>query len=243
MSRRAFTLIELLVVISIIAVLAALLLPAVGLVRDAAKQATCQSNQRQMMMAIHTYAGDNDGMTPWVEGTHPTPQLPGPRTCFSRLLYDDYLPGECVVAWPAPVGVVINAPSLRWPNVVSCPIFTPPSNPTAPSGPNTAYAVRWNVSGSLTGNGEVFPSGLGGAALLGTLKAHIPFIIDTVVLIDPIRSGSYWVATATVNNVAIRLAHGKRRAVAAYSDGHTAASDRATLAAQGVYNSIMWTLP
>lgn len=59
-----FTLIELLVVISIIAILAAMLLPAVGLVRGAARSAVCQSNQRQMGVAFLAYAGDWDS-TPY----------------------------------------------------------------------------------------------------------------------------------------------------------------------------------
>ncbi len=62
--RIAFTLIELLVVISIIAVLAAMLLPAIGMVRDAARSQVCQSNLRQVGMAVSTYAGDADGLIP-----------------------------------------------------------------------------------------------------------------------------------------------------------------------------------
>ena len=59
--RQAFTLIELLVVISIIAVLASMLMPAIGLVRDAAKGTKCQSNLRQLGQASEAYSLDNDG--------------------------------------------------------------------------------------------------------------------------------------------------------------------------------------
>ncbi|MDA3960780.1 MAG: prepilin-type N-terminal cleavage/methylation domain-containing protein [Planctomycetota bacterium] len=62
--RHGFTLIELLVVISIIAILAALLIPAVGMVRESANSADCQSKLRQMGMFMEYYAEDHDGMYP-----------------------------------------------------------------------------------------------------------------------------------------------------------------------------------
>ena len=61
---RAFTLIELLVVISIIALLIALLLPALGQAKDAAKSAQCLSQQKQMVIAMHGYANDYEGLFP-----------------------------------------------------------------------------------------------------------------------------------------------------------------------------------
>ena len=58
--ERGFTLVELLVVISIIALLMAILIPALSRAREAAKSAVCKSHQKQLVLAASLWSADHD---------------------------------------------------------------------------------------------------------------------------------------------------------------------------------------
>ncbi len=75
MSRKGFTLIELLVVIAIIAILAAILFPVFARAREKARQTSCLSNVKQLMLSVMMYAQDYDEML--IPGAQIKPSAPG----------------------------------------------------------------------------------------------------------------------------------------------------------------------
>jgi len=106
----AFTLVELLFTIAIIAILMGLLLPTLRLARGSAEGAVCQSNLRQVSVALHAFAADHRDQFPRNRTAAGSGDQDEPRhtTWRAFMVRQDYLPGEAGVLGE-PVGELARA--------------------------------------------------------------------------------------------------------------------------------------
>ena len=102
--RVGFTLIELLVVIGIIAILAAILLPALSRARESARRSSCANNLKQWGTIFAMFSGEHAGGYPEMQRI-----LPGMRTELlgvnMRSIYPEYLTDPAVNACPSDAGI------------------------------------------------------------------------------------------------------------------------------------------
>jgi len=118
--QSAFTLIELLTVIAIVAILAAIILPAISKVRANARAAAGTSNLRNIGLSVKLYASENNNMLPYVtikkedwNAAHPDPddQISGDLQWTKQLR--DYLPQQSS-SLTARVNVLFVCPNAEY---------------------------------------------------------------------------------------------------------------------------------
>jgi len=114
LGRRGFTLIELLVVIAIIAILAAILFPVFSRAREKARQASCQSNLKQLSLAFTMYADDHDEALPGAGYDSPNPNHPYGHWIYANAFGVWHVEGGAIYPYVRNTGVY-NCPSRKHP--------------------------------------------------------------------------------------------------------------------------------
>jgi prepilin-type N-terminal cleavage/methylation domain-containing protein len=206
--RRAFTLIELLVVIAIIAILVALLLPAVQQVREAARKSQCQDHLHNLGIAIHNYESSARMLPPattsqsvtqnctqtWIVGSGLSWRYKILPQVEQKPLYDQIN--------PATMGHSTCFGGLAIPNTVyqtEIDLFVCPSDPTPVNnvstrrGTNYAAAVRARADATHGQWASSTVKDLGALTRGGiTMAQFVDGTSNTVLIGEVFRGKSFW---------------------------------------------------
>ena len=129
--KGAFTLIELLVVIAIVSLLAAILFPVFGRVRENARRSSCVSNMKQMGLAVSMYSGDNDGRYPMASS------VDGSARLWADYIYP-YIKNAQIFTCPSVAAGDVTARGRSWATIV----------PTGPIGQYFGYGYNYQYLGN-----------------------------------------------------------------------------------------------
>ena len=210
--RAGFTLIELLVVISIIALLIAILLPALGAARSTAKMASCLSNMKQWGIAQAAHNVDNQDLLPEEGGRFDNEeawynQLP-PYIDYEK--YMDVFPGT-----PVQISDVYDTASIWF-----CPSKAEQGEFLSGSSKN---GYHYGMNAVLNGTGSLRPPGSSANAVKRISLSKIPNQSSTLFLSEPYNNQSTVYPRAVTASSGGNMEwdrHSNSKCNASFFDGH-----------------------
>jgi prepilin-type N-terminal cleavage/methylation domain-containing protein/prepilin-type processing-associated H-X9-DG protein len=144
--RTGFTLVELLIVIGIIALLIAILMPALSAVREHARRIKCMSNMRQLSMAWIMYANESKGHFCSSEWQDVAPNQKPPYSGYTLGGYNGNVPGG-IWTW------IVDTPSgqdftrgMLWTYLKNTEVYYCPNDPFLPE---TNYTINGYLAGRV----------------------------------------------------------------------------------------------